>query len=262
MGIFYLSGMDYRIKKVGDDWEFLPKKERDEKREYERLLNKINQREKKIESDLEKIKELKKELRKWKSDRTKGYHKMVKYHKKFLPSFSTFLGSEDDGNPQWGMWVSIGGKRKYLYMGTVSEVSYHLDLLEKKLPHYNKNNTFEDGGVGYYSSLKPTNETIHKELLSDDDEVKSYKKEDDDLVLIRTKIESYVCDVIKKKMLGILKKDGNLDRFFDKKYKLKGVDILYGLYKKTPHYTPPQKEREKKKGGTLHPIKVGKMRNW
>lgn len=250
MGIFYLSGMDYRIKKVGDDWEFLPKKERDEKREYENLTIRIKRREKKIESDLEKIKELKKELRKWKSDRTKGYHKMVKYHKKFLPSFSTFLGSEDDGNPQWGMWVSIGGKRKYLYMGTVSEVSYHLDLLENNVPHYNKNNRYEDGPMGYYGSLKPTNQNEGDLLMSEDFDI------------IKSKIESYICDVIKKKMLGILKKDGNLDRFFDKKYKLKGIDILYDLYKKTPHYTPPQKEREKKKGGRLRSIKVGKKRNW
>ena len=51
-----LVTMDYRIKKVGDEWEFLPKKERDEKREYERLLNNINKREKKIISDQEKIK--------------------------------------------------------------------------------------------------------------------------------------------------------------------------------------------------------------
>ena len=43
--------MDYRVKKVGDGWEFLPKKELDEKLGYERLLNNINRREKKIESD-------------------------------------------------------------------------------------------------------------------------------------------------------------------------------------------------------------------
>ena len=251
MGIFYLSGMDYRIKKVGDDWEFLPKKERDEKREYENLTIRIKRREKKIESDLEKIKELKKELRKWKSDRTKGYHKMVKYHKKFLPSFSTFLGSEDDGNPQWGMWVNIGNKRRYIYIGTVSEVSYQFDLLDNNVPHYNKNNRYEDGPIGYYGSLNPTNQN-EGDLL-----------ENEDFDIIKSKIESYLCDVIKKKMLGILKKDGNLDRFYDtKKYKLKGVDILYDLYKKTPHYTPPQKEREKKKGGRLRSIKVGKMRNW
>jgi len=246
IGIFYLSGMDYRIKKVGDDWEFLPKKERDEKREYENLTIRIKRREKKIESDLEKIKELKKELRKWKSDRTKGYHKMVKYHKKFLPSFSTFLGSEDDGNPQWGMWVNIGNKRRYIYIGTVSEVTYHLDLLENNVPHYNKNNRYEDDIDGYYGSLNPKNYEgdEHKEIIT-------------------SKIESYVGDVVKKKMLSILKKDGNLDRFYDtKKYKLKGTDILFDLYKKTPHYTPPQKEREKKKGGTLRPLNVGKKKQW
>ena len=235
----------WRINKVGDDWEFLPKKERDEKREYENLTIRIRRREKKIESDLEKIKELKKELRDWKSERTKGFHKMVKYHKKFLPSFSVFL--DDDGfNPQWGMWVSVGGKRKNIYIGTVSDVSYHLDLLEDNVPHYNKNNKYEDGPVGYYSSMNPKNYEgdEHKEIIS-------------------SQIESYIGEVIKKKMLGILKKDGNLDRFYDtKNYKLKGIDILYGLYKKTPHYTPPQKEREKKKGGRLRSIKVGKKRNW
>lgn len=251
MGIFYLSGMDYRIKKVGDDWEFLPKKERDEKREYERLVGLIEDREKKIESDLVKIKKLKQKVKDWKKKRTKGYHKMVKYHKKFLPSFSTFLGSEDDGNPQWGMWVNIGNKRRYIYIGTVSEVSYHLDLLENNVPHYNKNNRYEDGPMGYYGSLKPTNQNEGDLLNSEDFDI------------IKSKIESYLCDVIKKKMLGILKKDGNLDRFYDtKNYKLKGVDILYGLYKKTPHYTPPQKEREKKKGGRLRPMKFGKKRNW
>ena len=239
----------WRINKIGDDFYFIPKKERDEKLEYERLLNDISKREKKIESDLGKIKKLKKDLRKMKGDRTKEFNKMIKYHKKFLPTFSMFLGGEDDGSPQWGVWVRIGGKRKYLYIGTVSDVSYHLDLIENKVPHYNKNNTNKDGGVGFYGKLNPTNQNEGDLLMSEDFDI------------IKSKIESYVCDVIKKKMLSILKKDGNLDRFFDKKYKLKGTDILFDLYKKTPHYTPPQKEREKKKGGTLKPMKVGKMRN-
>ena len=67
---------------------------------------------------------------------------------------------------------------------------------------------------------------------------------------------------MRKKMLRFLKKDGNLDRFFDKKYKIKGVDILYDLYKKSTHYTPPQKEREKKKGGRLRTLNVGKNKVW
>ena len=236
----------WRINKIGDDFNFIPKKERDEKLEYERLLNDISKREKKIESDLGKIKKLKLDLREMKGDRIVQHRKMVKYHKKFLPTFSTFLGGEDDGSPQWGVWVSIGGKRRYVYLGTVNEVSYHLDLLENNVPHYNKNNRYEDDIDGYYGSLNPKNYEgdEHKEIIT-------------------SKIESYVGDVVKKKMLSILKKDGNLDRFYDtKKYKLKGTDILFDLYKKTPHYTPPQKEREKKKGGTLRPLNVGKKKQW
>ena len=80
--------------------------------------------------------------------------------------------------------------------------------------------------------------------------------------IISSKIESYVGEVVKKKTLGILKKDGNLDRFHDKKYKLKGIDILYDLYKKSPHYTPPQEERVKKKGGRLGRLNVGKNKMW
>jgi len=236
----------WRINKIGDDFNFIPKKERDEKLEYERLLSNIGKREKKIESDLVKIGKLKEGLRKMKGDRTKGFNKMIKYYKKFLPTFSTFLGGEDDGNPQWGMFVSIGGKRRYVYIGTVNEVSYHLDLLENNVPHYNKNNRYEDGPMGYYNSLSPKNYEgdEHKEIIT-------------------SKIESYVGDVVKKKMIGTLKKDGNLDRFYDtKNYKLKGIDILYDLYKKSPHYTPPQKEIEKKKGGRLKPINVGKKKQW
>jgi hypothetical protein len=147
--------MDYRIKKVGEGWEFLPQKERDEKREYENLTIRIIRREKKIESDLKKINDLKEELRDWKKKRTEGYHKMVKYHKKFLPGFSYFL--DDKGfNSQWGVWVSIGGKRRCIYLGTVSSVSYHLDLLENNVPHYNEKNSFKDT-VGYYEKLKPVN---------------------------------------------------------------------------------------------------------
>jgi hypothetical protein len=235
----------WRINKIGDDFYFIPKKEREEKLEYESLLSNISKREKKIESELVKISKLKEDLRNMKKDRTKGFNKMIKYHKKFLPSFSIFLGGEDDGSPQWGMWVSIGGKRKYIYIGTVDDVSYHLDLLEDNVPHYNKNNRYEDGPVGYYNSLNPKN--------YDGDEHKE---------IIKSKIESYVCDVVKKKMIGILKKDGNLDRFYDKNYKIKGTDILYDLYKKSSHYTPPQKEVVKEKGGRLRPIKVGKKKVW
>ena len=248
--------MDYRIKKVGDGWDFLPQKERDEKKEYERLVTNIERKEKKIQGMLVKLEEEKKQLRKLKVDRTKGYNQMVKYHKKFYPNFSITLDvgkklveyksgnySETSGNNQWGMFVSIGGKRKYVYLGTVSTVSYHLDLLENYVPHYNKNNSYKDV-VGYYEKLKPTN--------SENDEHRD---------IIKSKLELYVGEYLKKIMLDILKNEGNLDKFFDKSFKIKGTEILYDLYKKSPHYQPPQKERERKKGGRLGPLTVGKMKN-
>ena len=248
--------MDYRIKKVGEEWDFLPQKERDEKKEYERLVTNIERKERKIQGMLVKLEDEKKQLRKLKGDRTKGYNKMVKYHKKFYPNFSVTLDvgkklveyksgnySETSGNNQWGMFVSIGGKRKYVYLGTVSTVSYHLDLLENHIPHYNKNNKFKDV-VGYYEKLKPTN-----------------SEKDEHREIIKSKLEHYVGGYLKKIMLDILKKEGNLDKFFDKYFKIKGTEILYDLYKKSPHFQPPQKERERKKGGRLGPLTVGKMKN-
>jgi len=232
--------MDYRIKKVGGEWEYLPEEERNEKREYEKLVTKIERYEKKMESYLKKIDEIKQDLRELKKKRTEGYHKMVKYHKKFLPSFSYFL--DDEGvNSQWGVWVSIGGKRRCVYLGTVSSVSYHLDLLKNNVPHYNEKNSFKDT-EGYYEKLKPKND-----------------KDDKHFQIIKSKIESYIEEPIKNMMLGILKEDGNLDRFFDSKnYKIKGKEILYDLYKQSPHYQPPQDERERKKGKRLNPLNVGK----
>ena len=241
---------DYRIKKVGDDWMFIPKKERDEKREYENLTIRIKRREKKILSDIDKIKELKKELKEWKKKRTVGYNTMIKYHKKFLPNFSILSNfgeklveyksgnyAETSGNNQWEMMVSIGGKRKYIYLGTVPSVSYYLDLLENNIPHYNPENVNRDYGT--YELMRP-------------------HQNDKDKEIIQSKLESYVCDVIRKKMIGILKKDGNLKRFFDKKYKIKGTEILYNLYKKSPHFKPMEDKRKRKKGERLKPIKVGK----
>ena len=236
--------MDYRVKKVGDDWIFLPQKERVEKSDYEKLVTNIERKEKKIEGMLKKLVDEKKLLRKLKTDRTIGYNKMVKYHKKFLPNFSIFLDDDNYGNPQWGMWVSIGGKRKFVYLGTVSEVSYHLDLLENYVPHYNKNNSFKDT-VGHYEMFKPKNNenNEHREI-------------------IKSKLELYVGEVLKNKLLNILEKFGDLDKFFDKSYKIKGTDILYDLYKKSPHYQPHQEERERKKGGRLFPLNVGKNKIW
>lgn len=220
------------------------------------MVTNIERKEKKIQGMLVKLEKEKNLLKRLKIDGRKGLNRMVKYHKKFQPNFSITLDvgkkfveyksgnySETSGNNQWGMFVSIGGKRKYVYLGTVSTVSYHLDLLENYVPHYNKNNSYKDV-VGYYEKLKPTN--------SENDEHRD---------IIKSKLELYVGEYLKKIMLDILKKEGNLDKFFDKSFKIKGTEILYDLYKKSPHYQPPQKERERKKGGRLGPLTVGKMKN-
>ena len=238
--------MDFRIKKVGDDWMFIPKKERDEKREYENLTIKIKKREDKIQRDTDKLKELKSELREMKKNRTKGYNNMVKYHKKFIPTFSISLNvggkyveyksgdyGETAGNNQWEMMVSIGGKRKYVYLGTIPIVSYHLDLLENNIPHYNLDNVHRDYGTIEF--MKPQKNDKHRKI-------------------IKSKLESYVTEVIRDNMLGVLNKDGNLNRFFNKKYKIKGTEILYDLYKKSSHFKPMEELREREKGGTLRPL--------
>jgi hypothetical protein len=98
--------------------------------------------------------------------------------------------------------------------------------------------------VGYYERLKPSND-----------------KDDEHKEIISSKIIEYIGGVLTKKMISVLKKDGNLDRFFDKKnFKIKGTDLLYELYKKTPHYQPLPEERVRKKGGRLRPLRVGKNR--
>jgi hypothetical protein len=43
--------------------------------------------------------------------------------------------------------------------------------------------------------------------------------------------------------------------FFSNEYKIKGVDILQNLYRKSPHYTPP-KEKIKVLGKRLYPMNV------
>uniref|UniRef100_UPI00404811AC hypothetical protein n=1 Tax=Algoriphagus sp. TaxID=1872435 RepID=UPI00404811AC len=235
--------MDFRIKKVGDEWEFLPEKERKEKRDYEKLVLNIERKEKKIERMLIELGKEKKSLRDLKKNRTVYFNKMVKYHKKFLPKFSYHL--DDEFNPQWGLWVSVGSTRRSVYLGTVSTVSYHLDLLENHVPHYNEKNSFKDI-VGYYEKLKPTN-----------------KEGNEHFQIIKSKIESYVEDPLKNIMLEILKEDGDLNRFFDtKNFKINGKEILYDLYKISSHYQPPQEERVRKKGGRLHSLNVGKNKKW
>jgi hypothetical protein len=220
--------MDYRIKKVGDEWEFLPKKERDEKREYERLLNNINKREKKIISDQEKIKTLKSELKEMKIKRTKGYHTMVKYHKELIPTFSISISknpkykSSDNlhgdfktsGNRSWTISVRVIGKRKPIYLGTQQKVGEMFDKIEGRLEEWEK--------------LVPHTRRDHEEKMI-------------------KKIDKEICPLIKRDMKEILKTHDSLEPFFDTK--IQGMKYLEELYKNSEYYEEPKvKVKEESKG--------------
>ena len=55
--------MEYRISKVGDNWDFLPQKEKDKKKAYEKVVRNIERKESKIERALTQIDKDKKDLR-------------------------------------------------------------------------------------------------------------------------------------------------------------------------------------------------------
>ena len=245
---------DWRIKKVGNkDWGFLPNEEKKKKQDYERLVLRIERKEKEIEKTLKKIKEDKKDLRELKKQRTIGYSQMVKYHKKFSPKFSFILHggeklvmypsgnyAETKGNNQWGLNVSIGNKKKYIYIGTIDKVGLHLDLINNNAVNPPKGTKFKDleyREKGYFERLSPDKE------LKDKEEIKS-------------QLEIYLCDVITDKMLRSMNKYGSLDTFFTKQIKLNGVEMLYNIYKKTPHFQEKLNLKPKKKGGTLKRMDV------
>ena len=225
--------MDFRLKYIGKEFEFFPENEKREKLDYERLVVKIEKREKKILSDLAKIEILKKDLKEWKKERTDGFKKMVKYHKTFSPTYSFYLNknkklvnyksgnaSTTAGNRSWEGKITFGKYSKYFYIGTIKQIAEKLDLLEDK--------------GEFYIDFKPD---------------KNKEKEN----IIKDKLKQYLVPVINEKITNFLIK-GEPD-FFSKEYKIKGVEILQSLYRKTPHYTPP-KEKVKVKGRRLAPLRL------
>lgn len=222
--------MDYRIKKVGDSWKFLPEREKLEKLEYETLWNKVRKIEKKIEKENEKIKVLKREFRELKKERTKEYNRLVKYHKEFIPTFSisfsknpkyksstTTSGSvQHSGNLSWTIYVRVQGKRKPIYLGTMKNVNEKLDLIESTLK---------------YGKLTP-------------------HRDQSDLNRISRKVEKLVYPLIKRDMLVILKKDGNLDSFLENK--VTGMKYLDELYKNSEYYEEPQPKKPQPKGKRMN----------
>jgi hypothetical protein len=229
--------MDYRLKYIGKEFEFFPEIEKREKLDYESLVVKIENREKKILSDLAKIEILKKDLREWKKERTEGYKKMVKYHKNFSPSYSFSLNknskqveyksgntSKTAGNRSWEGIISFGKYKKYIYIGTIKQIAQKLDLIENK--------------GEYYIDFKPD-------------------KDKDIENIIKEKLKHYLVPVINQKITDFLIK-GEPD-FFSKEFKIKGVEILQSLYRKTSHYTPAR-EKVKVMGKRLSPLNVRNRR--
>jgi hypothetical protein len=219
--------MDYRIKKIGDGWEFLPDEEKNKKFQFERLLNNIRRRERRIEKTEIELKELKKELREWKKERTKQHHQLIKYHKHFTPKFSVSLSKnpkvkKDDnlhgsfrtsGNLSWTIYVNVqGGKPKPIYLGTMRVVNEKLDLIE---------------GKEYYKDLFPNKSIPHRKIVT-------------------KKIERLVYPLIKEELLTILISEGSLDSFLDNK--VKGVKYLDELYKNSDYYEEPKPKKPQKKG--------------
>lgn len=219
--------MDYRIKKVGDGWEFLPEKERKEKFDYERLLNNIKRREKRIENETEKLKKLKNELREWNKKRTVQHHQLIKYHKEFIPTFSTSLSKNQkfkdsdniegsfttSGNKSWTISVRVQGIRKSIYLGTQQKVNEMLDLIEGRSDHW--------------INLYPHKNSQHLEKIT-------------------KKIEDLVYPLIKEEMLIVLNENGSLDSFMNET--IKGMKYLDNLYLNSGYYEERQPMNPKLKG--------------
>ena len=218
--------MDYRLKKVGDSWRFLPEKERLEKLKYERLWYRIKRREKRIENEFEKIKVLKKQLKEWKMLRTKEYNRLVKYHKEFIPKFSISLSKNPKykdhnnlngsvrsrGNLSWTIYVTVQNERKPIYLGTMKDVNDKFDLIE---------------GTHKYCDLIPHKSLPHRNRIT-------------------RKIEKLVCPLIKKEMVSVLSEEGTLDSFLNQK--VKGMEFLDELYENSIYYEEPKPKKPKPKG--------------
>ena len=224
---------DYRIKMIGDDFEFLPDEEKKFKLTYERLLNNIKKREKKILSDQEKIKTLKEELREMKKERTKQYKELVKYHKKFTPSFTTSISKQrkekesswrdgsfqTSGNQSWTMEVRVGKYKKSIYIGTNEEVTKYLDLIEGR------------SNLDKYSDMR----------------IRSHMKTDGEIQIME-RINELITPIIRTQMLKDLKKNGSLDQFVNKKTPNEGIKILKRMYRKSDYYEERKPMNPKFKG--------------
>jgi len=229
--------MDKSLKKMGDGWIFIPIDERKKKLDYDKLLYRINQREKRLAKMANTISELKKELKEWKKFSTSEYKELIKFHKIFQPSFSVSLSmapkmsqketgfTKTGGNKSWTIFVTVGKVKKAIYLGTIKAVNEHLDLIE---------------GKSEYFELIPNLYKQHKNRII-------------------SKINELIIPLIRNELVEMLQKDGSVESFLNSQ--IKGVDYLNFLYKNSKYYKVKEEGRTEKKKGkfvTFNPAHLRK----
>ena len=229
--------MDKSLKKMGDGWIFVPIDERKKKLDYDKLLYRINQREKRLAKMADTISELKKELKEWKKFSTSEYKELIKFHKIFQPSFSVSLSiapkmkqssigsNKTGGNKSWTIFVTVGKIKKAIYLGTIKAVNEHLDLIE---------------GKSEYFELSPNKSIPHKNRII-------------------SKINELIIPLIRNELVEMLQKEGSVESFLNSQ--IKGVDYLNFLYKNSKYYKEKVEattEKIKGKFVTLNPAYLRK----
>jgi hypothetical protein len=217
--------MDFSLNKMGDGWIFVPIDERKKKLDYDKLIYRINQREKRLAKMADTISELKKELKEWKKFRTSEYKELIKFHKIFQPSFSVSLSkapklsqssigsNQTGGNKSWTIFVTVGKVKKSIYLGTIKAVNEQLDLIE---------------GKSEYFELFPNKSIPHKNRII-------------------SKINELIIPLIKSELVEMLQKEGSVESFLNSQ--IKGVDYLNFLYKNSKYYKVKEEGKSEKKKG-------------
>jgi len=207
--------MNYTITEIGKGRKYIPKEELDKKDEFQKLHSLTLRTERKVKSDVEKLKKLKSKLKELKKKRTLEFNELMKYHKYVTPTISitfsktrkirvtdksTFLNSNNEiftsGNRSWSITMRITGRLKNIYIGTTKNVCRRLDELDG----------IEKWNEGDYNNLIP-----HK--------LKSHENK------IKKRIKELITPHIIKELVEIRERDGNVTEF-KKRNGIKGMDYL------------------------------------
>ena len=228
--------MDKSLKKMGDGWIFVPADERKKKLDYDKLLYRINQREKRLAKMADTISKLKKELKEWKKLSTSEYKELIKFHKTFQPSFSISLSKapklkqnsfgtfQTGGNKSWTIFVTVGKIKKAIYLGTIKSVNEQLDLIE---------------GKSEYFEMFPHKSIPHKNKIIG-------------------KLNELIIPIIKDELVEMLQKEGSVETFLNSQ--IKGADYLDLLYKESKFYKVKEEGKSEKKKGKFRVINHAYLR--